>query len=304
MPSGPNDKRSARHIPAAWGEHLVGSLKTLWRCYRKKLKLCQKHFSEESVHDLRVETRRLLSMLELLGALDSHDYLRQARGILKKRLDAFDGLRDTQVQLLRLKRSRRAFPTVKTLRRALKRRERRLITTTAREVKASRTGKLARQMVLLKKALQKTFADPAVASRRAIMLAQTVERAFERVVALRQRIDPARTTTIHRTRIGFKKFRYMVECLQPVLPGVTREQIGAMHDYQTGMGDIQDIETLLARLDRLSAKKKIKAKPLQPFRDELIRQRALSVKAYLKSADQLYAFRPANLEQLEKESNA
>lgn len=59
-------------------EHLGDSLNTQWRRYRKRLKRCQERFSEDAVHDSRVETRRLLSTIELLGAFIPERDIRKA----------------------------------------------------------------------------------------------------------------------------------------------------------------------------------------------------------------------------------
>ena len=49
-------------------KHLGQSLASQGKRYRKRLKRCQEHFSEEAVHQSRVETRRLLATVELLAA--------------------------------------------------------------------------------------------------------------------------------------------------------------------------------------------------------------------------------------------
>src|SRR6266536_1259459 len=53
-------------------EKLLAALRERWRAYRKGLKQCRKHPSEEAVHRVRVQTRRLLSALELLGSFVTH----------------------------------------------------------------------------------------------------------------------------------------------------------------------------------------------------------------------------------------
>ena len=40
---------------------LLVSLKEQWRDYRKKFKRCQKEASEETVHEFRIASRRMLS---------------------------------------------------------------------------------------------------------------------------------------------------------------------------------------------------------------------------------------------------
>ena len=91
-------------------KHLGDSLRTQGRRYRKRLKRCQKHFSEDAVHASRVETRRLLATIELLGAFIPEHDLRKARRALKHHLETFGELRDTQVQLVYVGRMAGTFP--------------------------------------------------------------------------------------------------------------------------------------------------------------------------------------------------
>ena len=91
-------------------KHLGDSLNMQWRRYRKRLKRCQKRFSNEAVHDVRVETRRLLSTIELLGAFIPEPDIKKVRRALKRHLDTFDQLRDTQVQLGYVGRMAGTFP--------------------------------------------------------------------------------------------------------------------------------------------------------------------------------------------------
>src|SRR5688572_6032971 len=122
-------------LPAELAKHLTGGVKKLRRRYRRRLARCQERFSEASVHDLRIETRRMLAMLDLLRALHFQDSLRKTRKTFKQRLDAFDELRDTQVQLLLLKPLWRDFPEAREFDLVLRRREKRLIGELSREIK-------------------------------------------------------------------------------------------------------------------------------------------------------------------------
>src|SRR5258708_2576008 len=86
--------------------YLEASLKALWKRYRKDLERCQDKFSEKAVHDSRVATRRLLSLVELLRPFLAQGRLNKVRRALKRHLDTFSDLRDTQVQLLSLAKLR------------------------------------------------------------------------------------------------------------------------------------------------------------------------------------------------------
>jgi CHAD domain-containing protein len=61
-------------------------------------------------------------------------------------------------------------------------------------------------------------------------------------------IEPAQPATIHRVRLAFKKFRYMVEAVHPFLENTPADYLKRLHDYQTSMGDIQDMEVALREL--------------------------------------------------------
>ncbi len=273
------------------GKHLEASLRSRWRRYRTELKHCQKHFSEASVHGLRVETRRLLSEVELLGALIADDYLEKLRRELKARLDSFDDLRDTQVHLRLIKELRGAFPELKALREELRAREKRLIKRVNKKVKRCAVAGLAQDIATLRRQVKILFAEPTSQQRYFDLLISAVNRAHADAVALHRRIVPSDAATIHQTRVAFKKFRYMAELLQPVLP-LSGRRLQEMRDDQALMGDIQDVEVFLARMDKLVAKKRLLEKPLQPFRRALLRRQKWTIKKYLRSADALSRYCP------------
>jgi len=281
--------RSAHRSTSLHG-HLERSLESLWTRYCKRLKQCQKRFSNKSVHNLRVATRRMLSQLDLVGALCPQNPYRKTRRIFKNRLDAFDRLRDTQVQLQYVVRMQPLYLELTALSQQLERREWRLIKSTAKKVRGFKTRKVAKLLASLENKLRLSFAKPGGPERNAVILMRSVQGAFDRVVKLRGLIDPSRTTTIHRTRIAFKKFRYMVESLQPLLPRMTSQRLERMHQYQTEMGEIQDVEILMARVDKAVAGKKLAELAMRPFRRHLVNQRAALLKAYGQSADQLFSF--------------
>ena len=83
---------------------IVGSLDQRWRKHLAELKRCQKKCSEKAVHDLRVATRRLISMLDLIKTIHSDARLTKMRRELRKRLKMFGELRDVQVQALYVKK--------------------------------------------------------------------------------------------------------------------------------------------------------------------------------------------------------
>ncbi|MEY2429215.1 MAG: hypothetical protein QOJ40_2100 [Verrucomicrobiota bacterium] len=270
---------------------LQKSLKKHWKRYRKELKRCQANCSEKAIHAMRVETRRLLSTVELLGSfVPARCAGKLSRG-LKQRLDIFDDLRDTQVQLLQVGKMCRAFPAARAFRDHLLKRELRLAKKTRKRIKAVTTGSLGELIEACRKKVE-AQCEVLPAKTASAQLVRAVERAFTRTRQLRSRIDPRDTKTIHCTRVAFKKFRYMVEELAEYLPGANDTVLAEMRHYQAMMGDIQDAEVLLSALDKFLARKEIRRKPGRQLREELARRRLWLIRVYLDAADQLTDFWP------------
>ncbi len=270
---------------------LARSLKQQWKRYRKQLKRCQRECSPGAIHAFRVETRRLVSTLELLGGFLPSRRVEKAQRILKRHRDAFDDLRDTQVQLAAIGTMRRAFPALRPFYACLREREERLTRKTRKRLTKVRTGRLGKLVAACRGEVEKQLTKCTPRKALAVLL-RSVDRAFRRTWVLRARIEARDTWTIHRTRVAFKKFRYMVETLAEHLPAVTEQRLAEMRHYQTMMGEIQDAEVLLATLDKFLLQQEIKPGAMRRFRVELLRRRQQLIRVYLKAAEQLLEFWP------------
>lgn len=281
---------SPRDHHVAPDDFLIRSLKSRWRDYREEFERCQKRFSKDAVHDVRIAIRRLLATLGLLGSVLPPEHIHLAGRALKKRLKIFARLRDTHAQLLYVEKLRRAFPTARCYHNALNRRERRLIRRVRRRLPRAKDERLAESVSALKEQLRALAKDHVRAWDGFAAVIAALRAAFAEVARRHRAIRPIDTTTIHRTRVAFKNFRYMTEALQPLLPGVTRRKLEAMRDYQTRMGDIQDIEVLLADLDKFIAKQGDETKPWAGLRAELLCRRAALIRRFLAFSDKLNQF--------------
>ncbi|MGA3162578.1 MAG: CHAD domain-containing protein [Verrucomicrobiota bacterium] len=272
-------------------KHLGDSLNTQWRCYRKRLKRCQERFSEDAVHDVRVETRRLLSTTELLGAFIPEHDIKKVRRALKRHLDTFDQLRDTQVQLGYVGRMAGAFPDAHAFYDWLRNRKTRFTRTTRKAVKHIKTKRLGRCLAAFEKEIRRQ--RKRITRERAFAIVRrAINQAFARVAQLCRHVRADDTKTIHRTRIAFKHFRYMVEALSPLLPAVTEDHRRAMRGYQYMMGDIQDMDVLLAALDKFVQKEGVNAVSARRLKKELVRWRQMLIQIYLNAAGRLRRFWP------------
>jgi CHAD domain-containing protein len=272
-------------------EHLGVSLNTQWRRYRKRLKRCQEHFSEEAVHDVRVQTRRLLSTIELLGAFIPERDIQKVRRALKRHLDTFDQLRDTQVQLGYVGRMAGTFPDASAFYDWLRNRKARFTRTTRKAVKHIKTKRLGRWLAAFEKEIW--LQRKRITRERAFAIVRrAINQAFARVAQRCRHVRADDTKTIHRTRIAFKRFRYMIEALAPLLPAVTEDHRRALRGYQCMMGDIQDMEVLLAALDKFVQKEKVNARSARRLKKELVRWRRMLIEIYLNAAGRLRRFWP------------
>jgi CHAD domain-containing protein len=271
--------------------HLARSLKQQWKRYRKELKHCQRKCSTKAIHSFRIESRRLQSSLELLNGLLPARQVEKAERLLKRHLDIFGDLRDTQVQLEAVGGMRRAFPAARPFHAWLREWEERFARKTRKNIRKVKTARLGKWIAVcrgeVEEQLGKSTPREALAA-----LRRSVDRAFGRTRQLRTRINARDTWTIHRTRVAFKRFRYMVETMTEHLPAVTRERLSAMRQYQTMMGEIQDAEMLLLALDKFLREQEIELTAARRFRAELLRRRQRLIRVYLKEADQLLEFWP------------
>lgn len=227
---------------------LLEAIDNRWENYREQIKTCRREFSEEAVHDLRVTARRLLALVDLIRAVAPHPRLQKIRKLLKGQLDEFDSLRDTQVMLAEISETIETLPELKPFQKSLQKRERRLLREAEEIVEDLKPAGIAKRLEKVRASL----AEGCPSAEFDGLLLQAVDEAFGTVIQRYGWINPAQSATIHRTRIAFKKFRYMVEIIHPLLTDFPEANFKRMHDYQTSMGEIQDTEVFLFTLDDLA----------------------------------------------------
>lgn len=278
-------------LPQGVHRHLAAALKAGFKRYRKKLRQCRRRFSDENVHELRVEIRRLLSSTELIGVFVHQNLVKKARRLLKKNLEAFGGLRDVHVQLLAVEKLARRLAGARAFHAHLCDQEKRLIDDTRRNIRCLKPKRLGEIVGIFRADLRRRRKSGLDRTDSAHVF-RAVERAFEHVLRLKEQIDPAQTETIHRTRIAFKKFRYMVEALAPLRPEISHRKLAAMHEYQGTMGEIQDAEVLLASFDRFVRLRSSFSPSVTRVHTALRQRRELQIERFLRTADRLHDFWP------------
>lgn len=233
-----------------WVEFLERVEGSLIERYGRQLKRCLRRREVDAVHDLRVESRKLLTWLNLFRALGLGKTVRPARRPVRRLLHGLAPLRDTQVLLEYLQEIPKTLRAeVQPLRRRLLREARTLEQRVRRrcgQVSIDRVARCVHRALKDLKRLERERDDanvlpPAVAGWFSGLIRQAE-------LALRHtRLE--RPATVHQLRLSLKRVRYGTEALSPLLcrngAGFLRE----LRRWQSLLGKIQDVEMFLARLD-------------------------------------------------------
>lgn len=285
----PNPRNTPLRRTPRIGTILINSLEQRWRKYLKELRRCKRVFSEEAVHDVRVATRRLISTLMIIEIVYPDRNVRKIERRLKRLFDSMSPLRDTQVQLLTLQEKVIEYPELETLQTVLKVRERNLMNSISRRISKIDTLSMGRSLRGLKEGLRRHFSRPMMGEIGWNAVLGSALGRFNAAVWAKERILPSRPATIHRARIAFKKFRYTLEAIAPMLPAADKRILKAMDEYQTRMGNIQDARVLANLVIRFAQQRPpALRRRLAGFRRELVARQKELISFYEQSADDLY----------------
>lgn len=266
---------------------LLDALEKCWKDYRKELKRCRTEFSDEAVHDLRVATRRMLALVELLNSISSHPRLEKVTGFFKDQLNEFDELRDTQVMLAEISEVLQQLPQLHEFQKQLQSDEEKMRRAVQKKIKKFDTSGLSKRIHKTQQSIEDEASD-----KLASQVLQAVDDAYFLTRQRLEWVDPTRAATIHRVRVAFKSFRYMMEIIQPLLKDYPTENLKRMNDYQSLMGEIQDLEVFMQKLADYSESDS--SADLEPVRHYYEDRHAEAISAYLKEMNQLNTFwRPA-----------
>lgn len=270
-------------------DSLVSTLDRSWKEFSRAWKKARTKASEKSIHDLRVNTRRLIATLGLMRALSRDTEITDLQRRVKKILKSMGPLRDIQVQLEGISEMPES-DILQDFTRTLQRREKKEIKAIRAQLKQGRKRSLSKQISRIQGGLVK---------REQRADATKAKRAVERILASRRdefitshRRFSGDDVTLHEMRIALKKLRYAVEAAQPMLNGSAKRSAVKMHDFQQLMGNTRDIEILRTELEKW-ADKKGKKLAVVPVLDQLReKQEGLLHKITKSSADLQSVFTP------------
>ena len=262
---------------------LLEALEQRWKNYRAELKLCRAEFSNEAVHDLRVATRRMLALIQLLNSIAPRPRLQKLTRAFKDQLDEFDDLRDTQVILAEISEIMHELPQLHDFQKHLQFAEERLLRTLRKKIKQLESSEVTKR-------IRKTH-ESIEAEKNADLNSQIIQAVDDVYLITKQRlgwVDIARSATIHRVRIAFKSLRYMIEIVHPMLNDFPIENLKRMNDYQSLMGEIQDAEVFAQTLADYSEHASFSDH--EPVRQYYERRHAEAISAYANAMNQIDTF--------------
>ena len=284
--------RTSRHRIFGPELRFCRALVNRWDLYRDRLQDCRKDPSVDSVHELRVATRRLISQLVLLRSMLPDRKAEKARRILRHQLKSLGPLRDIHIQRMVIEQQARQFPELLPLREHLERQESRVTKAASRQIGGFRTRKLKKLISRLMADISERQGDARAKDKLAAVALCCAGEAFEEAVRRRRLIDYSDLRTIHRTRVAFKKFRYIVESLPANATVLSKRELRALAWYQRRMGNIQDLEVVQACLKEFLHRRR-GAEPLsEAFCIYWRRRRTRTLRSFQKTADKLFEFWP------------
>ncbi|MBM2813539.1 MAG: domain containing protein [Ignavibacteria bacterium] len=222
-------------------EFLIENLNNCWNFVKVNLVRCRAKFEENPVHNLRVSIRRLLAFLELArGVVNSKDLSRLSKST-KKILKLFNGLRDTQVQLLSIDDLRLTHPVLSEYYFELKTAEQLYISSIKEQLMLVDLLTLEGFIFFLKFAIKN---NPILNSIPLERLSEPILANYHIILERISQVKREEPDTIHKVRLAFKNFRYMLEIMQPVI-NLPKEKLRLIKNFQTTMGNIQDCTVFL-----------------------------------------------------------
>lgn len=269
------------------------SVEGRWHRVAAELERNRLRCTEPGVHDLRVAVRRLLAVMDLAAAVLPGEAGTRARRVLRRTLKSFSPLRDCHVRILALRGLVRRFTVARPLLRESRTLEKELLKNAGRLIARFDASALEREVSAIAVALASLEDTPERVSAASAVLAGVAAKKYLRVAARGRRVSPADTRTIHRLRVAFKEFRYTIEVLLPVVGGGGKARLKSMREFQDSMGEIQDVEVLIAAVGKFAVTKG-SAYPasVQNLQRHLALRRFALINAFMDGADALGRFWP------------
>ena len=236
---------------------LVTNLDTYWANFIRQLTACRENASVESVHDIRVATRRLLTLFELLQVSTPIKQIRGMQKELKSLREHFDGLRDIQVMIAEMAGLVNQISGIEPFLAYLHRRELKNKAVVAFDISKYKIQKNTRKLNNAREKLLKQKLDTGKLERK---IFRYIDDSYQLVNKRMRKLDPEKPLTFHAVRIACRKFRYQVEVIKSLFLDYPAKNMVILKAFQDKLGEIQNHEVMEAILKKY-ARKNLENKP-------------------------------------------
>ncbi len=213
--------------------------------FKKDLRRAQKDLSADTVHDLRVAIRRLLSLYQTLLILNDSSEISEPIKRLKRFLRPLGHYRDLLLQSERLDKE------IKKSTEGLK------------QYHAYVQHQIHKNKPKVKKILMDFELDrftgkqniqfPEYNSQQDIDWQRNIQQAVDEIMQLEKNVfEKLRMEDFHKMRIRVKRLRYLLEILLGLVPHLQKSHLKSLVRLQSIMGDIHDMDVLSLDLLKFS----------------------------------------------------
>lgn len=227
--------------PADVDDLLVKRLDVYWENFNRQLAACQENTSFESVHDIRVATRRLLTLFELLQISTPIEQIAGMQTDLKLLRAHFDELRDTQVMISEMAALTTTIPEIEPFLAYLHKREFKHKVEVAFDISKYKIQKNNRKLAIAREMLLKQKMNPGKVERKIL---RYIDDSYQLAIKRMKKLDPEKPLTFHAVRIACRKFRYQVEVLNSLFLEYPAKNMTILKTFQDKLGEIQNHEVM------------------------------------------------------------
>jgi len=230
---------------------LVTNLDTYWTIFIRQLTACRENASVESVHDIRVATRRLLTLFELLQVSTPIKQIKGMQKELKSLREHFDGLRDIQVMIAEMAGLVNQISGIEPFLAYLHRRELKHKAEVACDISTYKIQKNTRRLNIARKKLLKQKLNTGKLDRK---IFRYIDDSYRLVNIRMRKLDPEKPLTFHAVRIACRKFRYQIEVIKSLFLEYPATNMVILKAFQDELGEIQNHEVMEAILKKYAHK--------------------------------------------------
>jgi CHAD domain-containing protein len=261
--------------------------------YVRAVAAARKRPGRAAVHVLRVATRRLLAMRELVRFAGPSACDGTLERYLSEPFRPCGRLRDLQVIQRRVRALLPRFPEAQQFLRALKQRERKAKARAARALDEAHPRRVARLLARLVTKIDEVTADRAGRNRAIRLVALQIGAARRAAKAAHARAKTGDPDLIHHARLALKAHRYMVELAESLGLHFVASEVEGLSRLQAEMGEITDRTMLLHALDAYRDEHPRAGARMALVRATVARERTRLIARYL-AADRRPASLPAD----------